>query len=50
MAILSRIKKMIAAFAPPAEADYMVETVAYRSQPDEREFRFSPTSVLRHHH
>jgi hypothetical protein len=50
MAILNHIKSLIAAFVMPVEAHYMLDTTAYHSQPDERELRFSPSSVLRRHY
>ena len=50
MAILNHIKGFIAAFVQPVEANYALDPIAYHSQPDERELRFSPTSALRRHY
>ena len=50
MAIFKHIKSIIATLVQPVEADRMLDTVAYHSKPDERELRFSPTSVLRRHY
>jgi hypothetical protein len=50
MTVLNHIKNFIAAFAQPVEAYYTLDPIAYHSEPDEREFRFSPTSALRRHY
>ena len=51
MAVLNHIKSFIAAaFVQPVEGHYAQDPIAYHSQPDERELRFSPTSALRRHY
>ena len=50
MTVLNDTKSLIAAFLQAIETHYALDPVAYHSQPDEREFRFSPTSALRRHY
>jgi hypothetical protein len=50
MTVLNRIKSFIAAFVQPVEAGYAPDPIAYHSQPDERELRFSRSNVLRRHY
>jgi hypothetical protein len=49
MAILSAIKKLVIEFVAPVEANYSLDSVAYHAQADDRELRFTPSSVLRRH-
>jgi hypothetical protein len=50
MAILQFIKKFVAEFVAPAEAHELSDTVAYHSQADDRELRFSRVNVLRRYY
>ena len=50
MTVLNLIKSFIAAFVQPVEAAYASDPIAYHSQPDEREFRFSRSNVLRRYY
>ena len=50
MTVLNHIKSLIAAFVQPVEAHYVLDPIAYLSQPDERELRFSQTGALRRHY
>jgi hypothetical protein len=50
MAVLNRINSFIVTFLAPVNTCYLQDTVAYHSQSNEREFRFSPNSVLRRHY
>jgi hypothetical protein len=50
MAVLNRIKNFIVAFVQPVEAGYAPDAVAYHSQPNERELRFSRSNVLRRYY
>jgi hypothetical protein len=50
MTVLYHIKSLIAAFLQPVETHYALDPIAYHSQPDERELRFSPASALRRYY
>jgi hypothetical protein len=50
MTVLNRIKNLVAAFVQSVEAGYAPDSIAYRSQPDERELRFSRSDVLRRYY
>jgi hypothetical protein len=50
MTVLNHIKSFIAAFVQPVEAHYTLDPIAYHSQPDERELRFSRSNVLRRYY
>jgi hypothetical protein len=50
MAILNAIKNLVIEFVTPVEADYSLDSVAYHAQADDRELRFTPSSVLRRHY
>jgi hypothetical protein len=50
MTVLNRIKNFVAAFVQPVEAGYAPDSIAYHSQPDERELRFSRSNVLRRYY
>jgi hypothetical protein len=50
MTVLNRIKNFVAAFVQLVEAGYALDSIAYHSQPDERELRFSRGNVLRRYH
>jgi hypothetical protein len=50
MAVLNIIKKLVIEFVAPAETHYMLDSVAYHAQADDRELRFSPSTALRRHY
>ena len=50
MTVLNRIKNFVSAFVQLVEAGYAPDSIAYHSQPDERELRFSRGNVLRRYH
>jgi hypothetical protein len=50
MTVLNRIKNFVAVFVQPVEAEYAPDSIAYHSQPVERELRFSRSNVLRRHY
>lgn len=50
MAILNIIKKMVTELVASSDADYTLDSVAYRVQADDRELRFSPSSALRRYY
>jgi hypothetical protein len=50
MTVLSRIKSFIAAFVQQLQAGYALDPIAYHSQPDEREFRFGSSNILRRYY
>jgi hypothetical protein len=50
MTVLNRIKNFVAAFVQLVEAGYGPDSIAYHSQPDERELRFSRGNVLRRYY
>ena len=50
MTVLNRIKNLVAAFVQSVEAGYAPYSIAYHSQPDERELRFSRSDVLRRYY
>jgi hypothetical protein len=50
MTVLNHIKNFVAAFVQPLEAGYALGSIAYHSQPDERELRFSRSDVLCRHY
>ena len=50
MAILNIIKKMVTELVASSDADYTLDSVAYHVQADDRELRFSPSSVLRRYY
>ena len=50
MTVLNRIKNFLTAITQPVEAAYTPDSIAYHSQPDERELRFSRSNVLRRYY
>ena len=50
MTVLNRIKNFMAALMQPVEVGYAPDPTAYRSWPEERELRFSGSSVLRRYY
>lgn len=50
MGIFNRIRDIFLSFVRPADTPCEIDAGAYHSQPDERELRFSPSSVLRRHY
>ena len=50
MTVFNRIKSFLAAFVQPVEAGHAPDSIAYHSQPDERELRFSRSNVLRRYY
>ena len=50
MAIIQHIKKFVVEFVTSAEANETADAIAYHAQADDRELRFSRTSVLRRYY
>ena len=50
MAIVNRIRRILAAFLQHDDTPCGRDAIAYHSPPDELQLRFSPISVLRRYH
>jgi|HubBroStandDraft_3_1064219.scaffolds.fasta_scaffold1863495_1 hypothetical protein len=50
MAIVNTIRKLVIEFVASVEADYTLDTIAYRAQANQSDPRFGSSGALRRHY